>query len=109
MRRLGAASIIAVVLVCLVAACTGLTGPAQQRILCGGALYCGSSSVPQLVSGGTCCAVVDFSNGRALPNATVGYLCAYGSGRAPAGCAATLDQARFICPTAPSIVRCTTE
>lgn len=112
MRRIGAASIIAVVLVCFAAACASLTSPAQKRILCPGGLYCGSPSVPQNVSGGTCCVVADMSTAggsRLLPNATVGYLCAYGSNRAPAGCAATLEQARFFCPTAPSIVRCTTE
>lgn len=111
MRRIGAASVVAVVLVCFAAACTGLTSPSKKKILCPGILYCGSPSVPQSVSGGTCCTVVDIGGGgaRALPNAAVGYLCAYGSNKAPAGCVATLEQARFICPTAPSIVRCTTE
>ena len=110
MRRLVAASVFVVVLTCFLAACAGNLFSPSKKILCPGALYCGSPSVPQVVDGGTCCVVVDISaNSRALPNAQVGYLCAYGASRQPAGCVATLEQARFVCPTAPSIVRCTAE
>jgi|SRR3990170_4498432 len=110
MRRIGAASIIVVVLACFVAACANLFSPAK-KILCPGSLYCGSYIVPQTVSGGTCCTVVDIGGGGAVlrPNASVGYLCAYGSDKVPAGCMASLEQARYICPSAPGVVRCTTE
>lgn len=109
MRRLIAVSIMFIVLGCFTAACLeGLLKP--KTVLCPGLLYCGSASVPQRVTGGTCCTVVDLdAGGRALPNAAIGYLCAFGSGREPAGCMATLEQARFICPNAPSIVRCEAE
>lgn len=110
MRRIGAASIVVVVLACFVAACTNWFNPAK-KILCPGILYCGSYVVPQTVSGGTCCAVTDIGGGgaRLLPNASVGYLCAFGSDKLPAGCFASLEQARYICSTAPSVVRCTAE
>ena len=68
-----------------------------------GSLYCNSYEVPQILDGapGTCCAVGD------SPNASVGYLCAYGASRQPAGCLSRLSTAREICPSAPTIVRCT--
>jgi hypothetical protein len=109
MHRTAAAFVVALVFGCFAMACAGLANPSKQ-ILCPGALYCGSSSVPQTVSGGTCCVVVDLNNnGNLVPNATNGYLCAFGSSRNPAGCVATLQQARSICPNAPSVVLCTTE
>ncbi len=111
-RRVLAGFITTLVLSCFVAACfhDSLIGPTETRTLCPGGLYCGSSVVPQGVRGGTCCVVVDLdNNGRLVPNAQIGYLCAFGSDRNPAGCMLTLAQARFICPTAPSIVRCTAE
>lgn len=112
-RRFAASSIFVIVLGCLVSACLEFIEPVTT--LCPGALYCGSASVPQEVKGGTCCTVVDinFSTGAVthLPNAAIGYLCAFGSNRAAAGCYATLEQARsqFACPSAPSIVRCERE
>jgi hypothetical protein len=68
------------------------------------ALYCNSAVVPQTLQQGvpgTCCVVVN------NPYASIGYLCAYGAGHTAVGCFATLDDARQVCPTAPSIVRCT--
>lgn len=113
MRRTAASSIVMLVFGCLVSACLEFIKPVAK--LCPGGLYCGSAVVPQEVKGGTCCTVVDinFSTGAVthLPNAAIGYLCAFGSDRAPAGCYATLDQARspFACPNAPSVVRCEKE
>ena len=70
---------------------------------CAGALYCQSYSVPQTVSGGTCCV-----NGQNA-NAAVGYLCAFGANYQPAGCVDSLSTARDICPNAVAIVRCVAE
>ena len=68
-----------------------------------GSLTCISNSVPPIEPGlgGTCCLV------GTNPNASVGYLCAFGVNRQWVGCFATVSQARQICPNAPSIVRCT--
>lgn len=107
-RRVTAALIICLVVAGFTAACLEeLTGP--QTLCPTGLLYCGSPSVPQTVNGGTCCTVVNVSTGALVPNAALGYLCAFGSSRTPAGCFASLEQARFACPNAPSIVRCTQE
>jgi hypothetical protein len=103
-----AAFVVLVVCGCLAAACVGGLGPSAVTKLCGGQLYCGSSSVPQTVSGGTCCAsqVVDFNG---LTTSTFGYMCAFGSSKQPVGCYRTLDIARQVCPTAPSIILCQAE
>jgi hypothetical protein len=99
MRKVRAASIIVVVLVCFVAACTNMFSPASQ-VKCPGSLYCQSTAVPQNVSGGTCCVG---------PNASVGYLCAYGANRQPAGCTATSQEAWNVCTNATTVVRCVAE
>jgi hypothetical protein len=77
-----------------------LSGPEQCASIA--ALYCNSYSVPQTLENapGTCCAVGD------RPNASVGYLCAFGADRNPAGCVSSLGFARELCPHAPSIVQC---
>ena len=64
---------------------------------CPGANTCNSPAVP---GGQVCCVVGD------AVGATVGYLCAFGADKQPAGCVARLETARMICPNAPSIVRC---
>lgn len=108
MRRATAAVVVCLVAGGFAAACLEeLTGP--QTLCPANLLYCGSPSVPQTVSGGTCCLVVNTATGANVPNATLGYLCAFGSSRQPAGCFASLEQARFACPNAPSIVRCERE
>jgi hypothetical protein len=87
--------------------CTDFLKPTKtgvEQCRASGLLYCNSATVPQTLSGGvpgTCCAVGD------APNAGVGYLCAFGADKAPAGCVSTLELARGLCPSAPSIVRCT--
>ena len=87
--------------------CTNFLKPTKtgvQQCKAVGALYCNSATVPQTLTDGvpgTCCAVVDAAN------AGVGYLCAFGADKTPAGCVSTLELARGLCPTAPSIVRCT--
>ncbi|HSL23289.1 MAG TPA: hypothetical protein VK886_17300 [Vicinamibacterales bacterium] len=102
MRRLFAGSVVAVMLASVVA-CLPVTPSAVVTKKCAGALYCQSYSVPQNVSGGTCCV------SEAGANQSVGYLCAYGADRQPAGCASSVERARYFCPTAISIVRCVAE
>lgn len=86
----------------LLAACGGgggggVAGPVDP---CPGALTCRSFSVPQTFNGGFCCV------SEAGAGAFVGYLCAFGSNRNPAGCFSSLERARFFCPNAVGIVRC---
>lgn len=83
-------------------ACLPLS-PTSVSKKCPGALYCQSAVVPQTVSGGTCCV-----NGQ-NPNASIGYLCAWGADRQPAGCVSTVEWAREICGNNATIVRCVAE
>jgi len=80
--------------------CTGPSSPTQnQQSECArvGSLDCYSPSIPD---GHTCCVV------GTNPSASVGYLCAFGAGQLPAGCFASNEQARQVCPNAPSVVQC---
>ncbi len=99
MRRFIGGLLCALVGSLLFGACTGFLPPKADR--CPGVLTCLSPSVPQTVSGGTCC----INAFRA--NAASGYLCAWGANRTPAGCFDTLEDARTACPSAPTVVRCT--
>lgn len=103
MRLIRAASIVAVVLVCFAATCTDVTRPSERSTLCTTTrpLYCRTALAPQTVPGGTCCATAG--------NRDVGYLCAFGSDKQAQGCAISVEEARALCPTAPSIVRCERE
>ena len=100
MRRLFSGFVIALIFSTL-AAC--LTFPTAVTKKCAGALYCQSYVVPQNVDGGTCCV-----NGENA-NASVGYLCAWGANRQPAGCVNSVEYARYICGNSATIVRCVAE
>jgi len=78
------------------------TSPTAPSKRCPGSLYRQSTLVPQNVPGGTCCVSLD-------ANAAVGYLCAFGANRQPAGCARSSEEARRSCPNAVTIVRCVRE
>ncbi len=101
MRRLTGGTLFAVVLSFLLAACLPTAPSVLAQAKCAGALYCQSPLVPQQVSGGTCCVTATGSS--------VGYLCAFGANRQPAGCTTSVEEARRLCPNAASIVRCAAE
>jgi hypothetical protein len=102
MRRLLSGFAVAAFLATIAACLPTMPSPAPAK-KCPGALYCQSSVVPQTVSGGTCCV-----NGQ-NPNASIGYLCAFGANRQPAGCVNTVEWAREICGNNATIVRCVAE
>ena len=98
MRRLFSGFVIAITLATFIA-CLPISPSAVNAKKCPNALFCLSVKVPQTVSGGTCCV------GYWDVNASVGYLCAYGSNHQPAGCYRSTSEASKACPGA-SIVRC---